>query len=83
MAAVLARYVVLTRSSPECRNVDLVASMVEPGRFVVIEKWASPDAQRAHMDAPETVAFAEGCRDLLASPPRFDLCEAVSAHDLV
>lgn len=82
LGALLARYVVLTRGAAECRNVDLVTSVIEPARFVVIEKWASAEAQRAHMDAPETVALAEDCRDLLSGPPRFDLCEAVSAHDL-
>jgi len=82
LAALLANYVVLTRRAVECRNVDLVTSVIEPGRFVVIEKWGSTQAQRAHMDAPETVSLAQECRDLLSSPPRFDLCEAVSAHDL-
>jgi len=82
LAALLANYVVVTRRASDCRNVDLVASVIEPGRFVVVEKWGSPEAQRAHMDAPETVALAQECRDLLSSPPRFDLCEAVSAHDL-
>lgn len=82
LGALLARYVVLTRRAQECRNVDLVASVIERGRFVVIEKWESAAAQRSHMDAPETVALAEDCRDLLSGAPRFDLCEAVSAHDL-
>jgi len=79
LGALLARYVVVTRTSPDCRNVDLVVSVIEPGRFVVVEKWASAHAQRAHMDAPETVELAEECRDLLSGPPRFDLCEAVSS----
>lgn len=83
LAGLLARYVVMTRRRPSCTNVDLVASVLEPGRFTVIEKWLSADDQRAHMDAPETVAFAEDCRGLLATAPRFDLCDGVSAHDLL
>jgi quinol monooxygenase YgiN len=82
LGALLARYVVLTRRDPACRNVDLVASVLEPGRLVVIEKWESAQAQRVHLDAPETVAMAEGCRDLLVRAPHFDLCEGISAHDL-
>ena len=39
LAAVLARYVVLTRRAPACRNVDHHASAPESGRFVVVEKW--------------------------------------------
>ena len=33
LLAALSRYVVMTRHEPECRNVDLVASVTRPGRF--------------------------------------------------
>ncbi len=82
LAGVLATYVVLTRGAEGCRNVDLCASATRPGRFVVIEKWASREAQRAHLDAPVTVEMAEGCRGKLVAPPELDLLDAVSAHDL-
>jgi quinol monooxygenase YgiN len=78
----LARYVVLARDEPGCRNVDLLASATTPGTYVVIQKWASPDAQRAHFDSPLMVDFAEACVPLLASPPTIDLLEPISAHDL-
>ena len=38
LAAILARYVVLTRGEPGCRNVDLCASVTRPNRILVIEK---------------------------------------------
>jgi quinol monooxygenase YgiN len=82
LGGVLARYVVLARGHDGCTNVDLCASVTHPGRFVVIQKWASADAQRAHFDSAEMVAMAEGCRGLLAAPPDVDLLEGVSAHDL-
>jgi quinol monooxygenase YgiN len=82
LAATLAKYVVMTRGRPDCRNVDLVASVVHPGRLVVIEKWGSPDAARAHLDADETVEMAREATDLLARPPDLDLLESVSSHDL-
>jgi quinol monooxygenase YgiN len=82
LAGVLAKYVVLTRHQPQCRNVDLVASVLHPGRYVVIEKWSTPDGPRAHLDHPETVEMAESARPLLAAAPDLDLCEAVSAQDL-
>lgn len=82
LAAVLARYVVLTRASQGCRNVDLVASVLHPGRFLVIEKWVDPGAQRAHLDSPVMVEMAQTSRDLLAERPELDLCAAISAHDL-
>jgi quinol monooxygenase YgiN len=82
LAAVLAKYVVLSRSHPGCRNIDLTASATTPGRFVVIQKWESSSAQRAHFDSAEMVEMAEACRGLLAGPPQIDLLEPISVHDL-
>jgi quinol monooxygenase YgiN len=82
LLGVLARYVVLTRMAEGCRNVDLCASVTAPGRLVVIEKWASPEAQRAHFDSAEMVAMAEACRGIVRAAPAIDLLESISAHDL-
>jgi quinol monooxygenase YgiN len=82
LLSVLAKYVVLARGHPGCRNVDLVASVTVPGRLVVIQKWDSPEAQRAHFDSDTMVEMAEACRGLLTEAPDIDLLEAVSAHDL-
>jgi quinol monooxygenase YgiN len=82
LAAVLARYVVATRGHDGCRNVDLCVSVTNANRFVVIEKWMSPDAQRAHFDSPDMVAMADACRGLLTQPPDIELLTGVSAHDL-
>ena len=83
LLAVLARYVVLSRQQPGCRNIDLCASQTEPGRFLVIEKWESPAAQRRHFDSPEMVEMALACRDLVSGRPAIDLLAGVSAHDLL
>jgi quinol monooxygenase YgiN len=82
LAAVLSRYVVLSRGHTGCRNIDLCSSVTRPGRFVVVEKWDSPDAPRAHFDSDDLVAMASACDGLLAGPPDFDLLEGISAHDL-
>jgi quinol monooxygenase YgiN len=82
LLAVLSKYVVLSRMQAGCRNIDLCASVTRPGRFVVIEKWESPDAQRAHFDSDETVDMAKACDGLLTGPPDVDLLEGLSAHDL-
>ena len=83
LAAVLARYVVLTRREPECRNVDLLASATESGRFLVIEKWDSPDAARMHLDTELMTDMAQAAVPLLAAKPRIDLLDTISAHDLM
>jgi quinol monooxygenase YgiN len=82
LAAVLSRYVVLSRGHTGCRNIDLCSSVTRPGRFVVVEKWDSPDAQRAHFDSDDMVTMAQSCDGLLAAPPEIDLLEGISAHDL-
>jgi len=82
LLAVLARYVVLARTEPGCRNIDLLASATTPGRVVVIEKWSSPERQRAHFDAESMIEMATACRGLLTAPPQIDLLDPVSAHDL-
>jgi quinol monooxygenase YgiN len=49
---------------------------------VVIEKWESVDAQRAHFDTEVMVDMARSCTGLLTQPPTIDLLEGISAHDL-
>lgn len=80
--AILAKYVVLSRGHPGCRNIDLAASATRPGRLVVYQKWESTSAQRAHFDSPEMIEMAEACRGLLTTRPDVDLLEPISAHDL-
>jgi quinol monooxygenase YgiN len=38
-----------------------------PDTFVVIEKWESPDALRAHAASPHMAAYAAKTRDMIAS----------------
>ena len=82
LLGVLAKYVVVSRGAPGCRNIDLCASAIGDGRYLVIEKWDSPATQRAHFDSPEMVEMAEACRGLLDAPPAIELWDGASAHDL-
>ena len=79
---VLAKYVVLTRGHPGCRNVDLCSSVTDPRRVVILQKWDSPAAQAAHFDSADMVEMARACTGLLDRPPAIDLLEGISAHDL-
>ncbi|HEY0518235.1 MAG TPA: antibiotic biosynthesis monooxygenase family protein [Ilumatobacteraceae bacterium] len=83
LMAVLSKYVVLARMQPGCRNIDLCASVTQPGRYLVIHKWESVDAQRAHFDSDVMVEMATACKGLLTSPPDIDLWDGASAHDLI
>lgn len=80
--ALLSKYVVLTRMVEGCRNVDLCASVTQPGRMLVIQKWDDTNAQRAHFDSDLMVEMAESCVGVLAEPPDIDLWDGLSAHDL-
>jgi quinol monooxygenase YgiN len=82
LAAVLARYVVLTRGEASCRNVDLLSSATQSGRLLVIEKWETATAARAHLDTTLMTDMAEAAVPLLAEKPSFDLLDTISAHDL-
>lgn len=82
LEAILAHYVVTSRSHPGCRNIDLCASVTHPGRYLVVEKWDSAESQRAHFDSDDMVEMAGACEGILVRPPDIDLLAAVSAHDL-
>lgn len=82
LLSVLARYVVMARGADGCRNIDLCASATAEHRYVVISKWSSPTTQRAHFDSSEMVDMARSCEGILRAPPRIDLLEGLSAHDL-
>ena len=82
LLGVLSKYVVVSRGHEGCRNIDLVASVTHPGRFLLIQKWDSPVLQRAHFDSADMVEMAESCRGLLAAAPDVGLWEGMSAHDL-
>ncbi len=83
LGAVLARYVVVSRGHPGCRNIDLVTSLTTPGRFLVYEKWETPADQHSHMGSAAMSELAAEASPLLAAPPELGLYEAISAHDLL
>ena len=83
LMAVLSKYVVLTRMQSGCRNVDLCASATRPGRYLVVQKWDSAVAQRAHFDSDVMVEMAKACNGLLTNAPDIDLWDGASAHDLI
>ena len=82
LLAVLSKYVVLTRMHMGCRVIDLSASQMTVGRFVITQKWETPDAQQMHFDSPDMIEMASACHGLLKQPPLIELLGSISAHDL-
>jgi quinol monooxygenase YgiN len=82
LLGVLSKYVVMARMQPGCRNIDLCASVTHPGRYFLIQKWDSADAQRRHFDSPAMIEMATACAGILSAAPDIDLWDGPSAHDL-
>jgi len=82
LLAVLSKYVVMTRMQDGCRNVDLCASVTQPNRYLVIQKWDSSQHQQTHFDSALMVEMATACAGLLATAPEIDLWDGPSVHDL-
>lgn len=82
LGALLARYTVLTRMAAGCINVDLTASMVHPGRFVIVEKWRDDAALGEHLAGEAMTSLAGAAPPLLALAPEVDVAMAISATDL-
>jgi quinol monooxygenase YgiN len=80
--AVLSKYLVVSRGHDGCRNMDLAASTSVPGRFVLIQKWDTIEAQQAHFDSGEMVEMAQAVTPMLRAAPSIDLLEPISVHDL-
>ena len=51
----------------DAEGAGSIQTRVGPDTFVVIEKWASLDALKAHAAAPHMVAYAAKTKDLIAS----------------
>jgi quinol monooxygenase YgiN len=43
-----------------------IQAQLGPDTFIVVEKWASPEALRAHMVAPHMAAYGAKTKDLVA-----------------
>jgi quinol monooxygenase YgiN len=44
---------------------DDIQAKLGPDTFIVVEKWAGPDALRFHMAAPHMAAYGESTKDLI------------------
>ena len=82
LAAALARYIVMARHEPGCRNVDLVISSTKSGCFLVIQKWDSDALARDHLSSELMTSMAREVVPLIADKPDLDLWDSISAHDL-
>ncbi len=83
VAAILSRYVVMSRGHEGALNLDLLESEAEPNEFLVIQKWADVEFRDKHWDHEDAVVMAESMRDKLMEPPQILPFAPVSAYDLM
>ncbi len=50
----------------DAEGMGRIQTPLGPDSFVVIEKWASPEALKAHAAAPHMAAYAAKTKDMLA-----------------
>jgi quinol monooxygenase YgiN len=43
-----------------------IQAQLGPDTFIVVEKWAGPEALRAHMEAPHMAAYGAKTKDMVA-----------------
>ena len=51
----------------DAEGIGAIQTAFGPDTFVVIEKWASADALKAHAKAPHMAAYAARTKDMIAS----------------
>jgi quinol monooxygenase YgiN len=48
-------------------DMGKIQTQLGPDTFVVVEKWESPEALRAHAQAPHMAAYAAKTKDMIAN----------------
>lgn len=74
--AAFAKVASLVRAEEGCLQYDLHAVVDDPDRFVVVERWASPEALEAHLASPHMAAYAEGVGAFRQQPAQIHVITA-------
>lgn len=67
-----------TRAFAGCLGVQLLRDLADPARIVLIEQWASPEADDAYRAWRRAHPADESAQSPLAEPPRITRCEALA-----
>jgi len=66
---VLETAITATHGEPGCIAYALHRDIKDPARFVIVEKWASPEALAEHGETPHIKQLFADLGPLLAAPP--------------
>jgi quinol monooxygenase YgiN len=71
-----------TRAEEGCESYEVGEDIHEPNKFLIVERWASLDAQYEHFRAPEFGELMAALGDVLAGPPEVSIHEVASTLTL-
>jgi quinol monooxygenase YgiN len=75
VVAVIAEYVDAVRAEEGCLRYDLFRVRKDPGALLMVERWASKEALRAHGTVDHFVAMSTRLAELLAAAPVVQVLE--------
>jgi quinol monooxygenase YgiN len=71
-----------TLAQDGCEHYAVGEDIHEPNRFLIVERWASLDAQYDHFRAPEFGELMGALGDVIAGPPEVSIHEVASTLTL-
>jgi quinol monooxygenase YgiN len=71
-----------TRSEDGCESYQISEDLETPNSFVIVERWASLEAQYGHFRAPEFGELMAALGDIIAGPPEVSIHEVASTLSL-
>jgi quinol monooxygenase YgiN len=74
---ILETAITATHEEPGCIAYALHRDLEDPARFVIVEKWASPEALAEHGQTPHLKQLFTDLGPLLAAPPAIVRAEPV------
>jgi quinol monooxygenase YgiN len=71
-----------TLAEEGCESYQVSEDLETPNNFVIVERWASLEAQYSHFRAPEFGELMGALRDVIVGPPEVSIHEVASALTL-
>jgi quinol monooxygenase YgiN len=71
-----------TRTEEGCESYQIGEDIETPNNFVLVEEWASLEAQYAHFRSPDFGKLMGSLADVLAGPPLVSIHEIASTLTL-
>ena len=71
-----------TRAEEGCENYQISEDLERPNDFVIVERWASLDAQYGHFRTPQFGELMGALGDIIAGPPEVSIHEVASTLTL-